>query len=762
MDSNAISWKIIDKMFKDNPNMIVKHHIDSYNQFFSTGLRDVFKNNNPLRFFKELDKETNQYKLECELYFGGVDTDKIYYGKPIIYDENNGEKREHYMYPNEARLRNMTYGITIHYDIDVKFKILIDKEDGSTGMNKFRVIEHTETMEKIYLGRFPIMLQSNLCLLNGLNRQARFNMGECKNDPGGYFIIDGGEKAIVTQETRADNMLYVLKDPNDKYSFAAEIRSVSEDVSKPSRTLSIRMVRETPSMTNKQIVVNIPQVRKAIPLFLVFRALGVISDKEIIRHCLLDLEKYESYIDLFIPCVHDASTIFTQNAALEYIKQFTKGYTVNHVLHILMNFFLPHMGELNFKTKALYLGYMVKNLLAVSVGAQKPTSRDNYRFKRFVTSGALIKNLFKEYFKIQQDNIYLKMDKEYLYNNTLDKYQNEDFINFVTQNRNHYFKDREVENGFRKAFKGNWGAHPHTKMPGVAQELNRLSFFGFICQLRKTNFNMGTGGKMIAPRLINGTQYGYLCPLHSPDGGNVGLHKHLSISTVITKGCSGLPYIEYFRKLPERGVKLVEECSIEYLKNTTKIFINGAWIGATDNPIAIINLMKLHRRNNMIDTFTSIGFDIKKNEIIICTDSGRPVRPLYYIMNDQQSWDRDILKEKIQDDTISWNQLTKGFGNKKNLLEEDCKITLNKATTESLIRNASVLEYIDTSEAETMILAHSNLKPEEYQSNRVTHMEIHPSLILSIMANQIIFPENNPYPRDAFSCGQSKQGVICL
>ena len=182
------------------------------------------------------------------------------------------------MYPNEARLRNMTYGVTIHYDLDVKFRILIDKEDGSSGLNKFKVLEHTETMEKIYLGRFPIMLQSNLCLLNGLNREARFNMGECKNDPGGYFIIDGSEKAIVTQETRADNMLYVLKDPNEKYSFAAEIRSVSEDVSKPSRTLSIRMVRETPSMTNNQIVVNIPQVRKAIPLFLVFRALGVVSD----------------------------------------------------------------------------------------------------------------------------------------------------------------------------------------------------------------------------------------------------------------------------------------------------------------------------------------------------------------------------------------------------------------------------------------------------------------------------------------------------
>ena len=123
---------------------------------------------------------------------------------------------------------------------------------------------------------------------------------------------------------------------------------------------------------------------------------------------------------------------------------------------------------------------------------------------------------------------------------------------------------------------------------------------------------MGTGRKMIAPRLINGTQYGYLCPLHSPDGGNVGLHKHLSVSTVITKGCSGLPYIEYFRKLKNQGVKLIEECSIEYLKNTTKIFINGAWIAATHNPHEIINLMKLHRRNNMIDIFTSVGFDIKK------------------------------------------------------------------------------------------------------------------------------------------------------
>ena len=59
-----------------------------------------------------------------------------------------------------------------------------------------------------------------------------------------------------------------------------------------------------------------------------------------------------------------------------------------------------------------------------------------------------------------------------------------------------------------------------------------------MCQLRKTNLNIGDATKMIGPRLLNGTQYGMLCPLHSPDGGNIGLHKHLSIMTIISNNIS--------------------------------------------------------------------------------------------------------------------------------------------------------------------------------------------------------------------------------
>ena len=475
MSTNNISWNTVNKYFSDNENVIIKHHLDSYNDFFSTGIKDIFKDRNPLRIFKELDKETKKYKYECDIYFGGENADRVYYGKPVIYDET----RDHYMYPNEARLRNMTYGFTIHYDIELKVRILIDKEDGTVGENKFTLHEETLTFEKVYLGKFPIMLQSNLCLLKNLAREARFNMGECRNDPGGYFIIDGNEKVIVSQEGRGDNLLYILNDFNDIYSCIAEIKSVSEDASKPKRTLSVRLVREQPSQSNNYIVVNIPQIRKPVPLFIVMRALGIISDKEIIQTCLLDLEKNENLIDLFIPSVHDAGNIFTQQAAISYLSGLCKNKTKYQVLQILMNYFLPHIGELNFKAKALYLGYIVKRLLNVSIGQEKPTDRDSFEYKRLSVSGKLIHNLFDEYYKLQVDNIYLKIDKKYLYRKNRTAYQGLNFVNLFIENNEEFFIDKIVEQGFKKGFKGNWGASEHTKKPGVCQELNRLSFWGF-------------------------------------------------------------------------------------------------------------------------------------------------------------------------------------------------------------------------------------------------------------------------------------------
>jgi DNA-directed RNA polymerase II subunit RPB2 len=806
-----MSWNLIDKYFKDNPNNLVAHHLESYNNFFTHEIHNIFKENNPIRFIerenKEATKETREQRNQCLLYLGGKDGSKIYFGKPIIYDDNH---YTHYMYPNDARLRNMTYGITIHYDVDIEFKYF----------NNGELVEETTTLEKLYLGRFPIMLQSKLCILNTLSTEARFNLGECRNDYGGYFIIDGKEKLIVSQEKFADNMLYIKKNKKDNvYSYSAEIRSVSEDTSKPIRTTSVKMVagpanidRNTYSM--EQLVVNIPNVFTPIPLFIVFRALGITSDKNIIEYCLLDLEKYESYVDLFIPSIHDASKIFNQETAIRYIATHTKRGTITSVLDILMNYFLPHIGENNFLDKAYFLGYMVKRLLRVHVGEEKPTDRDNFRFKRVELPGNLIYNLFREYFLIQKKQIALKIDMERYYHP--DQYTDDRFTDLINLNYVDFFKERIVESGFRKAFKGNWGAEEHTKRIGVVQDLNRLSWNSFISQLRKFNLPLDASAKVVGPRLLHASQWGFIDPVDTPDGGNIGLHKHMAISTLVTSGSSAIPLIKWLRSnIP---LKLLQECTTAFLGVTTKLIINGSWIGVVTNPLGTIRRLKLYRRNGLIPTFTSISFNYDQNEIYIYTDAGRLTRPIFYLNsgennasiddvdeffedNDeeggassdnaskknkesQQKRERteegergvkskvthshhETITDKINSHTYSWENVISGFMDKKdpqfhtknNKIYEVSELydNITKITDNKLIVNKAIVDYIDTAEEEGALIATTN--EDLHKSKYFTHMEINPSFILGVLGNLIIYPENNPLPRNAFSCGQSKQAV---
>ena len=761
-DLSNISWKLIDKYFKDNPYNLVAHHLDSYNDFFNSGINNIFRENNPIRFIEREEKdqpENSENQSECSLYLGGKDGSKIYFGKPIIYDDS--DKGAHYMYPNDARLRNMTYGITIHYDVEVDF-IFFEGDERKT---------HTTLLEKIYLGRFPIMLQSNLCILKNLSTEVRFNMGECKNDYGGYFIIDGKEKSIIPQEKFANNMIYIRKNKEDDlYSHSAEVRSVSEDASKPIRTMAIKIVAPSTVYTNNQIVVAVPNVRKPVPLFILMRALGVTSDKNIIEYCLLDLKKNDSYIDLFIPSIHNANEIFNQETALRYIASFTKRRTITGVLEILMNYFLPHIGEKNFLDKAYYVGYMVNRLLRVYTKEDKPTDRDNFRFKRIEMSGTLIYDLFREYFLIQSREIGQKMDKEYYYHKG--KYK-QSFMDLINDNFRDFFKERKVESGFRKAFKGNWGSEAHTKRIGVVQDLNRLSWNTFISQLRKLSLPLDASAKVVGPRLLNSSQWGFIDPIDTPDGGNIGLHKHLAISTHITNGYSCWPLIKWLRA--KTAIRILQECTPEFLSTLTKIIINGVWIGGIENPLELVKLFKLFRRNGIIPIYTSISFEYESNEIYIYSDGGRLSRPIYYLdkktINDfgKVSFERKEILEKILDSEFTWQEIVSGFKKKavsdfnykKDELYDledlypDLK-TFEHIETE-LEKNKCVVDYVDTSEEEGLLIA-SNL--DELPKNKFyTNIEIDPSLILGVMGNQIIFPENNPVTRNAFSCGQSKQAV---
>jgi DNA-directed RNA polymerase II subunit RPB2 len=771
-----LSWKIIDTYFNDNPYNLVSHHLDSYNNFFNKGIYQIFKENNPFRFLEDSKQKQNQN--ECLMYLGGKEGNKIYFGKPTIYDNTH-----HFMYPNDARLRNMTYSVSIHYDVDLEFIFYNDAG-----------VKETRSMTlptKVYLGKFPIMLHSDLCILKGLTTDVRFNMGECKNDLGGYFIIDGKEKVILSQEKFADNMLFIRQyKSNEKYSHSVEIRSVSEDTSKPIRTTSIKIVAPSLTYTNGQIVVDIPNVKKPMPLFVLMRALGIESDKSIIEYCLLDIDKNSTYVDLFIPSIHDANKIFNQHTALEFISTFTKRQTVNAVLDILMNYFLPHIGTTNFLDKAYFVGDMVKQLLRVYTKEIPPTDRDNFKYKRVELSGTLIYDLFREYYLTQKRSIELAMDSMYYgivkknvqgetktsyitanYANSL-----EDFTHLVVNNSD-IFKERVVEDGFKKAFKGNWGSLAYTKRVGIVQDLNRLSWNSFISHLRKLNLEMDPTAKVVGPRLLNNSQYGYIDVLDTPDGGNIGLHKHLSITTAITTNISTNELIQWVKE--HVNIKPLQQCLPKYLNIHTKFFINGTWIGVIENPPQLtnemninniepfrsINLIKLFRRNGVLPSQISISFNYENNIINMYSDGGRLTRPFYYIDNKRPSY------ANVKSDKFSWKELVSGFHKKPdtfnnnkiyNEFELYKHLDPNDVIT-TFRQNAAILDYVDVSEEETSLMV---VSPEEFNNSTTsskhkyyTHIEIDPSLTLGVLGNEIIYPEHNPVARNVFSCGQSRQAV---
>lgn len=811
-----IIWDVIDCYFRDNPQSLVRHHIESYNDFYKEDIFRIFKEMNPITIVSKYDEKTEEYKLKCNLYFGGKSGKRVYFAKPTIYDGEN----PHYMFPNEARLRNMTYSMTIHYDVEVEIinmldkdetPILYDEEEAEEEARKFKDVkkdkeflesivvgkEHLEegepekkksdmtanqrakqmhnlresiangvqthefVLDKILLGRFPIMVQSDLCILSGLPKEMRFNMGECRNDVGGYFIIDGKEKTVVPQEKFGDNMLRVNKSSNPEFLYSAEIKSVSENSSKPVRSLRIDIVAPNKRFSNGNIVVNIPNVRAPVPLFIVFRALGFTTDRDIIQMCLLDMDKYENLVDDFIPSVHDAGPIMTQLNALQYIAQLAKYKTVQNALLILSDYFLPHIGETNFTEKAYFLGYIVKHLLLVANGMETPIDRDSYRYKRIELTGTMLYQLFREYYKIQSKTIYVAFER-ILYNDQTNYASRLDKL--IMNNYQTVFKERIVETGFKKAFKGNWGSAQHTKRIGAVQDLNRLSFNSALSHLRKTNLAMDTGAKLVGPRVLNGSQWGLLDPIDTPDGGNIGLHKQLSLLSLCTRHVSRELMVNWLKE--NADLKMLENCTPEMLSVLTKVFVNGYWAGSIRDAIPLVNKFKFYRRIGLIPLYNSVCFDIKQNAIMIFTDGGRLCRPIFYRdeMNETMSYmnSMDILKKG----GYRWDHLVSGFAKKRegavrrfdgfykpeDIYEVETQVNLKKKFAGKM----ALFDYLDPNEEETSLIS---FKPEANLMKKYTHCEIHESLIFGMMCNMIIYPHHNPATRNSFSCGQSKQAV---
>ena len=735
-------WDIIHSYFESNSNYLSRHQIESFDNFINNTVPYTIKTLNPFTLiFKDNHTTTQKELYEVQVFIGGEDGNDVRMEKP--YEDTDA------LLPNIARLKSMTYNIKLSVDILIKFKNLLTSE----------VVDVVH--KDIRIGSIPIMLHTNGCFLQGKDKEELTKLGECPYDQGGYFIIDGKEKVIISQERIAPNKLFlsVPTASNLDFSLKGECRSVSDDnklfakvlylytMNKPRnfrKKTSDAVVAEgsgeegadaegdeadndTPSASASDahhIVVDIMSITlKNIPVFIVFRALGVESDKEIMTHILYGNEiENEAMVEMVRKMIidskklsRDGEHIYTQVDALNYLKNFAKFEDIDYVKYVLLQDFLPNMSD--YKSKAIFLGYLINQMIKATIGMIPVNSRDNYMNKRVDVSGILLSNVFRDFYNKFRNNVIRTINSNYtMFESQFASNYNQMTKNLVMASDLYkIFSPTFINEGMYKTFKGNWGMLDDPDKAGIVQDLSRLSYLGYVSHVRRVNTPIDRSIKLAAPHRLGSEQFGFMCPFESPDGGNIGLLKHMSITCEITSEQDTTDLLAFLHK---NDFKPLNTLQLHESTTNTILFLNNNIIGIHNDPVILYDALRTARRAHELNYQIMFFYDVQLNEFRISTDSGRCIRPLFIAGADTsdlkgiKSWyDKDFLGKYI--------------------------------------------EYVDVQESNYLLIAmnKADITP------RHTHCEIHPSLSLSYYTNTIPFVNHNQAPRIVFSGQQGKQAI---
>ena len=747
-------WNILDLYFKNHKYPFTSHHLDSYRDFIKNNIPNIIKSYNPITMIKYND--SGEIIIKIEIYVGNKNSDEIFIDRPITFDGPSPK----IITPNDARLRNLTYETHIYANVLVKI----------TDNDKYN---YENTFKNIAIGSIPIMLHSDACILNGQGTEILKTLDECVYDTGGYFIIDGKEKVIIAQERITSNKLFVSKlNDDDNFSYKASIKCTSDvgESALAPKTVEFYLVKNTINIEEREVNENYIEKKGAIlcsfkaingnkiPVFILFRALGIESDKDICELIFgndLNDNEMKHFYNFIRPTITTAHK-YTQEDAFEYMRPISMYKTTEHIKSALVTDLFPNIPL--FENKGKYLGYLLKQFINSCLNISVVSDRDSYTYKRVDISGYLLSQLFYESYTKLSKFIRDNLDKTYNYG-AWKSYNNYDY--FI--NGNNIYKiipSLIITKSFSRSLKGMWGLEDNDDPElGMVQDLSRISYIGFLSHLRNVNIPLDRDIKLTSPHRLHSQQYGIMCPFATPDGGSVGYLKNMALLAKVTP-YSDINYIkDCFKDL--KFVILIEHFNKVLNRNITKIFLNGSYYAITYEPNLLVRTLKAYRRNNLINILISISWDIKNNIINILSDSGRCCRPLIIASNiskinkfnnwfDMLTGTVNTLVEVDKNDNLYY----KSFYTSPKTLSQ-CANKSDNEILDLLENNGAVIEYIDIDEQDTIYIAMNYTDITNFH----THVEIHPSTMLSAISSNIPLSNHNQSARNVFHAAQSKQAI---
>ena len=696
----------------------------------STSAANALMGNQEVAAVASLGPVSREYEVHLE--FGNIQ-----FKKPTIF-ENNGAVLP--MMPNDARLRNLTYAAPLFVDINVTY---IETDNSNGGKKSVR----KRLFPNVHMGKIPVMVGSEYCLLNDQHHVNPARVGECAEDMGGYFIVQGGERVCISQERMSENRPFVFRNNRNtaKELEVVEVKSIGPDNDQVPKSNSVRMMYHPKNIQIVLLRCSLPRMKAPIPLFIVFRALGVVADKDIVDMILgpATTGRDTAFDTIINESMAESSAVHTQEQALEamasYIKIWAPRGTRPPILvkDILAEELFPHIGaEDKAYEKACFLAHMTRKVLWVSSGRIPNDDRDSYPNKRVDLPGFLLANLFRTQFStIMVKDIKSYLAKEIHGGSWKATGNFEEILNI--SNIHKVIKSTNLEVGLKTCLAtGNFGSAKAggPSKNGVSQVLNRLNYISGLSHLRRISTPIEKTGKLIAPRKLHNTQFGFVCPAETPEGHSVGVVKNMATTAIVSIFSNPRCVSDYLESLSV--LKPLTSSSITEKFTDTRVFLNGAWIGTLEPETtrSTIDSLKAAKRECLLHPQTGIIWKINLRELWITTEAGRMLRPLLYA---------PAMREVLGDP-----QLAKHIDTMKTWEE----LLLWKTPG-----GHHLMEYIDPGETEGALIAMTYKAVLE--DAQKTHVEIHPSCILGSLASNIPFPDHNQSPRNAYQCAMGKQAM---
>jgi len=731
MMSEQHTWNILGDHFKRRG--FVQHQIESFNHFLNIGIPRIVTEEPDIVITPKTDSDKfTSYKLSFS---------DIYIPTPTVIEEN---RELHSFYPSEARQRDLTYDSPIYANVIETLEV-----EG----REPEVSQHL----RVVLGRIPIMLRSSRCYLTDMTPPERIQAGECEYDEGGYFLVKGKERVLVSQLRGVYNVPLVFEQ-KDKFQYVSEMRSMSEETG---HSVQIQVKIGTDDRT---LVFSLPYIKEDIPIGVVFKALGYQSD-QIADLIGLECDKIDKYIrlivndsyfveetesgfaqfceDMYAFCAKELDidpkkgkdqiqnaldtlwyklneeeqeewkTKTTKANALKYIgaratNPLKETESRAYAEQVVQNEIFPHMGvSSTTRERAYILGHMVHKLLATHVGLRKPDDRDNYINKRVDSPGTLCHDLFRQLFKKYLRSIVDQIEK---------KKQLPDAMSIIP-------RLTDITKGFRHCFgTGNWGVPKNSYVKqGVAQILSRLSYGATVSSLRRLSIPVGKESKNAAIRQINPSQIMFICPVETPEGAPVGIVLNMSLLTRISERTPTV-LIKEIVELCE-NITLISD--FDGPNEESKVFLNGIFLGVSEDPHELVNELKQLRKVNMMPWDVSVSYDDVDDELHICSDEGRLLRPVFTV--------EDNHLVGTEEDGTNWDELVE----------------------------KGVITYIDNMEANNAVIAFHQNELGKYRND---YCEIAAAMMLGVMASIIPFPDHSQSPRNTYQSAMGKQAmsIFCL